>query len=123
MNLQTHILLCCPYCERQMEVERIEHDYPEAVRVEVRCEQCDDGGFAEVMHFDVAGKHITRDPNFSSKRHEDWQHLKQYGYAPGDYMNRCHRCGAVYIMDKRAITCLACAQSMHNTNSPTAESG
>ena len=34
-----------------------------AVRVEVRCEECDDGDFAEVCQYDAAGKHITRDPS------------------------------------------------------------
>ena len=63
MNLETHILLRCPDCKREMEVQRDEHDYPEAVRVEVRCEECDDGDFAEVCHYDAAGKHITRDPS------------------------------------------------------------
>ena len=46
-----------------MEVQRDEHDYPEAVRVEVRCDECDDGDFAEVCQYDAAGKHITRDPS------------------------------------------------------------
>ena len=49
MNLKTHILLRCRYCARQMEVERDEYDYPEAVRVEVKCDKCDDGDFAETM--------------------------------------------------------------------------
>ena len=63
MNLETHILLRCPDCKREMEVQRDERDYPEAVRVEVRCEECDDGDFAEVCHYDADGKHITRDPS------------------------------------------------------------
>lgn len=63
MNLETHILLRCPDCKREMEVERDESDYPEAVRVEFRCVECDDGDFAEVCHYDAADKHITRDPS------------------------------------------------------------
>lgn len=63
MNLETHILLRCPECKREMEVQRDEHDYPEAVRLEVRCDECDDGDFAEVCQYDAAGKHITRDPS------------------------------------------------------------
>ena len=43
MNLETHILLRCPDCKREMEVQRDEHDYPEAVRVEVRCDECGAG--------------------------------------------------------------------------------
>lgn len=63
MNLETHILLRCPYCKREMEAERADTDYPEAVRLEVRCDNCDDGGFDETMYYDAAGKHITRDPS------------------------------------------------------------
>ncbi len=44
----------------------------------------------------------------------DWQHLKQYGYAPGNYMNRCVTCQQVVCdLDKRATTCRACAQHQH----------
>ncbi|KRG43218.1 hypothetical protein ARC78_07585 [Stenotrophomonas pictorum JCM 9942] len=63
MNVDALILLRCPDCKRELQVQRDEMDYPEAVRVEVRCDQCDDGDFAEVMHFDADGQHITRDPD------------------------------------------------------------
>lgn len=44
----------------------------------------------------------------------EWQHLKQYGYAPGNYMNRCAICQQVVCdLDKRAITCRACAEHQH----------
>lgn len=42
----------------------------------------------------------------------DWWHLKGYGYAPGNYMSKCHRCKQVVIMDKRAVTCRPCAEAM-----------
>jgi len=43
-----------------------------------------------------------------------WEHLKAHGYAPGGYMGRCRKCGDERIdMDKRAITCRACAERMH----------
>ena len=43
----------------------------------------------------------------------EWEHLKGYGYAPGDYMNRCHRCKQVVTgVDKRATTCRPCAEAM-----------
>ena len=33
------------------------------------------------------------------------------GYAPGEYMIRCHKCGQYkHGMDKRAITCAECAK-------------
>lgn len=63
MNLETNIELRCPKCKRWQWVARDPTDYPEAVRVEVTCNDCDDGDFAEVMHYDVDGKHITRNPS------------------------------------------------------------
>ena len=49
----------------------------------------------------------------------DWLHLKAYGYAPGGYMNQCHRCYQVVTgVDKRAITCRPCAEAIHLTLSP-----
>jgi hypothetical protein len=36
--------------------------------------------------------------------------LVPWGYAPGDYMNKCHDCGDTYLdMDKRAMRCERCA--------------
>lgn len=45
----------------------------------------------------------------------DWETtLKQYGYAPGNYMSHCRVCDNVVVgLDKRAICCLPCAQSKH----------
>lgn len=48
-----------------------------------------------------------------------WEHLKQYGYAPGNYMNKCHTCGKVVeFVDKRAITCRPCAEARHAAAPP-----
>lgn len=45
---------------------------------------------------------------------DDWQHLKRYGYAPGNYMSKCFTCGETPVgMDKRAITCRPCAEKKH----------
>lgn len=44
---------------------------------------------------------------------DDWQHLRGYGYAPGNYMNKCRRCQQVVSgVDKRAVTCRPCAEAM-----------
>lgn len=43
---------------------------------------------------------------------EAWEHLKPYGYAPGNYMSRCHACCESFAMDKRAITCRRCAEQL-----------
>ena len=43
-----------------------------------------------------------------------WEHLKPYGYAPGNYMGKCHECGKVWDdQDKRAWTCRECAEKTH----------
>lgn len=55
------LLLRCPMCRREMMVDREPTDYPEAVRIEVTCPECNEGDFAETMHFDATGKHIIRD--------------------------------------------------------------
>lgn len=34
------------------------------------------------------------------------------GYAPGGYMNKCRSCGSEFVGDKRAITCLDCANKV-----------
>jgi len=41
---------------------------------------------------------------------DSWQRLKGFGYAPGNYMARCYRCGHVVSdVGKRATACLPCA--------------
>lgn len=40
-----------------------------------------------------------------------FEHLMEFGYAPGHYMSRCIECGRVKLdMDKRAIRCRPCAE-------------
>ena len=41
-------------------------------------------------------------PRFFAKRMQ--------GYSPGDYMNCCLKCEQTFIGDKRASTCLPCAE-------------
>ncbi len=33
-----------------------------------------------------------------------------YGYAPGNYFNRCVVCDEKFHGDKRAVTCIECAR-------------
>ncbi len=43
-----------------------------------------------------------------------WEHLKPFGYAPGNYTGHCHDCGKEWIdQDKRAWTCRACAEKKY----------
>ena len=67
-RLERHVgrlLLRCPKCRKEMHVDRESTDYPEAVRIEVTCPDCNAGDFAEVMQFDAEGRHIIRDPDES----------------------------------------------------------
>jgi hypothetical protein len=56
------LLLRCPKCRREMPVARADYDYPEAVRMEIVCPECDDGDFHEPFYYDAQGKQICRDP-------------------------------------------------------------
>jgi hypothetical protein len=50
---------------------------------------------------------------------DDWQHLKPFGYAPGNYMCECQACKIVTCdLDKRAITCRPCAEKAFAAASP-----
>jgi hypothetical protein len=57
------ILLRCPQCKKEMTVARCTMDYPEAVRVQVACDECCRGDFSEIAYYDADGEHITRDPD------------------------------------------------------------
>lgn len=74
-RLVGRLLLRCPKCRREMMVDREPTDYPEAVCVEVTCPECNDGDFAETMHFDAAGKHITRDPDEPPNARLTWRRI------------------------------------------------
>lgn len=68
---------------------------------------------------EAKGMMMTETPTWPNYPHNDpavgWEHLKAYGYAPGNYMSQCHRCERVVSgLDKRAITCLPCAQLRHS---------
>ena len=39
--------------------------------------------------------------------------LKDFGYADGDYHTKCHECQRIFIGDKRASTCKACAKAIY----------
>jgi hypothetical protein len=50
-----------------------------------------------------------------SEDDNSWTHLKQYGYAPGNYMVTCMGCKCLcYDMDKRALWCRPCAQQLYS---------
>jgi hypothetical protein len=77
------LLLRCPKCRKEMQIERLPHDYPEAERLEVACEDCNRGDFEECCYFDSAGKHITRDPSAASAADADremYGEQSDYGY-------------------------------------------
>jgi hypothetical protein len=37
---------------------------------------------------------------------------QRFGWAPGGYVSRCHKCDEAFIGDKRAIHCADCAYAM-----------
>lgn len=41
-----------------------------------------------------------------------FDHLRRYGFASGNYFNKCHRCTEVFDGAKRSITCSICAKAM-----------
>lgn len=45
---------------------------------------------------------------------EGWEHLKAFGYAPGDYVMTCKGCGErAWHVDKRASRCRPCAEKAY----------
>lgn len=52
----------------------------------------------------------------------EWLHLKSYGYAPGNYMSKCLRCGQTPAgLDKRATSCRPCAEAAYADQQATPE--
>jgi hypothetical protein len=50
----------------------------------------------------------------ASKAFDQWEHLKEFGYAPGNYVNYCHSCRNNNAgVDKRATKCLSCAMKLY----------
>ena len=55
------ISLWCPQCERGMIADKFEHDYPEAVMLEVECPDCGSGGFEDPTYYDRDGNNVNYD--------------------------------------------------------------
>lgn len=60
---------------------------------------------------ELVRKHVpTLRPAQQATPEPEWLHLKPYGYAPGNYSNKCIRCSTmVEGVDKRAYICRPCA--------------
>ena len=53
-----------------------------------------------------------------------WIHLKEFGYAPGDYMMHCRDCKQEVIgVDKRALRCKDCAENLYKNKPAPAPFG
>jgi hypothetical protein len=61
--MRSLIPILCPECGLATLTPRQPYDYPEAVRLELLCEECGKGGFPESCYYDRDDKHITRDPD------------------------------------------------------------
>lgn len=47
----------------------------------------------------------------------DYSHLIPFGYAPGGYMGRCFTCETRTMgVDKRASSCLSCAEKAYEAS-------
>lgn len=53
------ITMRCPKCKRTKSAERDETDPPGTAVVQVTCDRCDNGDFAEVLYFDAAGNQLA----------------------------------------------------------------
>ena len=42
-----------------------------------------------------------------------WEHLREFGYAPGNYVIYCYDCRSNVVADKRATKCLSCATKLY----------
>ena len=62
------IAIVCPLCEKRVDTPRQEHDYPEAVRMILKCPDCWDGDFDECTYFDANGKPVEYDPELIPQR-------------------------------------------------------
>ena len=52
-----------------------------------------------------------------------FEEFRKRGYAPGNYMNKCSKCGEVFVGDKKAWTCFSCvAEQVGNVAKPNASS-
>jgi hypothetical protein len=50
-----------------------------------------------------------------------FEEFRKRGYAPGDYCNKCSKCGQTFVGDKRAWTCFSCAvEEIGNVAKPDA---
>jgi hypothetical protein len=50
-----------------------------------------------------------------------FEEFRKRGYAPGDYCNKCSKCGQTFVGDKRAWTCFSCAvEEIGNVAQPNA---
>lgn len=54
------IKLRCPECSRHKQVGRARTDLKRAVRVEILCDRCDDGGgFPQTTYWDAEGRELN----------------------------------------------------------------
>lgn len=60
--MKNQIHLECPKCGKNVMTERADYDPPNAVRMEMKCEDCNHGDFEEIHYFDADGKWCNADP-------------------------------------------------------------
>ena len=74
----------------------------------------DDTAQTDPQHRPAGGGPVEHTVGRPVPERAEWEHLLRYGYAPGNYMNTCLRCGEVtHGVDKRARCCRPCAEARH----------
>jgi len=53
---------------------------------------------------------FTKSETLTEADQIEQRRLISYGFAPGNYMNRCHVCQDEFTGDKRSVTCKPCAE-------------
>jgi C4-type Zn-finger protein len=61
-NVLETIRLTCPECGKALDTERADYDPPNAVSMEMKCEECNYGGFENIHYFDATGNEVSGDP-------------------------------------------------------------
>lgn len=58
MMRRGRITMECPWCKKTLEVDRDAGDPPEAVRIALQCDTCDDGDFHSPVFYAADGEQV-----------------------------------------------------------------
>lgn len=102
----------CPFCgtaKNQIDGIRVQQNGPKSNRWwECVCDVCDFCGPALDTKEQAIAAWNQRAPQQVTPL--DFEHLRQWGFAPGSYLCFCSDCGKQHNADKCAWRCLECAE-------------